>query len=355
VEKVFHPSGIPLGCCLLRRRAPLAAHDELGLVLSGILLLRGGKSATLVFCRAVDLGVANQGNGCMRSIQFTLLPAPDLLKKDVECFRIAHYSGEEGFALTVSPNGMPGIVFQQNNGRSPIETIITPSGSNGSIPTLYIYGQTTEPGVMNHKKGPYTTVQVILKPHALHTLLGINASALTNGLVELHEFSAHSLPEQLLEANNEQEQIALLTSFLVAQLKQEKARDTLVEESLCLIHKNIASLHVKSLLEHLNISERQFERRFSQTVGVSPQLYIRMKRFNEAVRLMKTGQFEALTAVAHALDFYDQSHFIRDIKAFSGMTPKSLSHKADDFHHGQAGYFYISGSPSLPAEDRAEG
>ena len=292
----------------------------------------------------------------MRSLHFTLLPAPDLLKKDVECFRIAHYRGEEGFALTVSPNGMPGIVFQQNNGQSPVETIITPSRSTGSIPTLYIYGQTTEPGVMNHKQGPYTTAQVILKPHALHTLLGINASALTNGLVELQEFSAHSLPEQLLEATNEQEQIALLTSFLVAQLKQEKTRDTLVEESLRLIHQHIGAIHVKSLLEHLNISERQFERRFSQTVGVSPQFYIRVKRFNEAVRLMKTGQFEALATIAHALGFHDQSHFIRDIKTFSGMTPKSLSHKADDFHHGQAGYFYLEAAlPHFPREERAEG
>jgi tRNA isopentenyl-2-thiomethyl-A-37 hydroxylase MiaE len=122
---------------------------------------------------------------------------------------------------------------------------------------------------MNHKQGPYTTIQVILKPHALHTLLGINASALTHRLVELHEFSAPSLAEQLLEATNEQEQLALLTSFLVAQL------------------------------------------------------------------------IETLTVVAHALGFHDQSHFIRDIKAFSGLTPKSLSHHADDFHHGQAGYFYL--------------
>jgi AraC-like DNA-binding protein len=277
----------------------------------------------------------------MRSLQFTLLPAPDLLFQEVECFRIAHYGGEEGFALTVSPNGKPGIVFQQNNGQSPVETITTPSRITGSIPTVYIYGQTTEPGVMYHKKGPYTTVQVILKPHALHSLLGVNASALTHRLVELQEFSTHSLPEQLLEATNEQEQIALLTSFLVAQLKQEKSRDTLVEESLRLIHLHIGAIQVKSLLGHLNISERQFERRFSQTVGVPPQLYIRMKRFNEAVRLMKTGQFEALTVVAHTLGFRDQSHFIRDIKAFSGLTPKSLSHHADDFHHGQAGYFYL--------------
>ncbi len=277
----------------------------------------------------------------MHSLQFTLLPAPDILKRDVECFRIAHYSGEEGFALTVSPNGMPGIVFQHNNGQSPVETISTPSRSTSSIPTVYIYGQTTEPGVMNHKKGPYTTIQVILKPHALHTLLGINASALTHRLVELHEFSAPSLAEQLLEATNEQEQLALLTSFLVAQFKQENPRDTFVEESLRLIHQHIGAIQVKFLLDHLHISERQFERRFSQTVGVPPQVYLRVKRFHEAVRLMKTGQFEALTAVAHELGFHDQSHFIRDIKAFSGLTPKSLSHHADDFHHGQAGYFYL--------------
>jgi AraC-like DNA-binding protein len=278
----------------------------------------------------------------MRSLHFTLLPAPDILKRDVECFRIAHSSGEEGFALTVSPNGMPGIVFQHNNGQSPVETINTPSRSTGSIPTAYIYGQTTEPGVMNHKKEPYTTVQVILKPHALHALLGINASALTHRVVDLQEFSAPTLSEQLLEATNEQEQIALLTSFLVAQLKQENARDTLVEESLRLIQQQIGAIQVKSLLDHLHLSERQFERRFSQAVGVPPQVYLRVRRFHEAVRLMKTGQFEALTVVAHALGFHDQAHFIRDIKAFSGLTPKSLSHHTDDFHHGQAGYFYLT-------------
>jgi len=38
------------------------------------------------------------------------------------------------------------------------------------------------------------------------------------------------------------------------------------------------------------------------------------------------------------LNFSDQSHFIRDIKAFSGMTPTSLSQQVDDFHHEQAGY-----------------
>jgi len=277
----------------------------------------------------------------MSSVKFTMLPVPEILKNDVECLRIAEYTGEEGLAIKVSPSGVPGIVFQQNNGRSALETIITHSGRTVCPPPLFLYGPGTEPSVMHYKRGSSTTTQVIFKPHALQTLLGINASALTDGWAELHEFSAEDLPVQLIEAKNERERMTLLTSFLVAKFKQAKTRDTLVEESLRLIHTNIGSIHVNSLLDYLHISERQFERRFTQTVGLSPHLYIRVKRFNEAIRLIKTRQFERLTDVAYALNFSDQSHFIRDIKAFSGMTPKSLSQKVDDFHHDQVGYAYV--------------
>ncbi|MGF9914018.1 hypothetical protein ABEX47_31630 [Paenibacillus ehimensis] len=48
------------------------------------------------------------------------------------------------------------------------------------------------------------------------------------------------------------------------------------------------------MLEHLHIPERQFQKRFMQTVGVTPQFYIRVKRFNEAIRLMDTGEYERL-------------------------------------------------------------
>ena len=261
----------------------------------------------------------------MRSYKFNILSPPEILKRDVEYFRIAEYTGEEGLTISVSLSGLPGIVFQHHNGRSPVESIITPSRSNFSIPSLYVYGQTTEPGALNHKRGPYTMTQVILKPHALNTLLGMNASALTNGMAELNEFSATDLNEQLLEADSDQEHITLLTHFLTGKVKQEKTRDRLVEEGLRLIHKNIGSITIKYLLEHLHISERQFERRFSQTVGISPQFYIRVKRFNEAIKLIKTGQYQRITDVAHALNFYDQSHFIRNFKNFTGENPSAYS------------------------------
>jgi AraC-like DNA-binding protein len=262
-------------------------------------------------------------------MNFNVIPIPKALQDYVECIRTSEYDGDESFAVNVCVNGLPGIVFQHHNGRSPIENITTPSSVATCTSTLFVYGQMMQPGVMHHKKVSFTMTQIVLKPHALQTLLGINASVLTNSLVELAEFSAGDLNMQLLEAHNEQEQLTLLTNFLVAKHKQAPTRDRLVEESLRLIHNNIGSISVKYLLEHLNISERQFEKRFSQVIGLPPQFYIRVKRFNEAIRLMQTRPFEKLTDVAHNLNFYDQSHFIRDIKAFSGITPKNLFQKLD--------------------------
>ena len=274
----------------------------------------------------------------MRSIEFLMVPSPEILRRDVECFRIINYSGDEGSAIQVSPNGMPGIVFQHCEGQSAIENITLPSRAVAP-PTLFLYALGTEPSIMNYKKGAYTTIQVIFKPHALNSLLGINALAL-DGYAELNEFSTEDLNLRLLETRTINEQVALLTRFLVTKLDSTRSRDTLIEESLQIIRKKVSSVTVKDLWNDLNISERQFERRFSQTVGLSPRMYIRVKRFNEAIRLMKQGRFDRLTDIAYTLNFHDQSHFIRDIKRFSGMTPKDISQKAENFSES-GGFSYL--------------
>ena len=188
---------------------------------------------------------------------------------------------------------------------------------------------------MHYKKGSFTCIQVVFKPHALNTLFEVNAARLSNGWTQLQEFGASDLGDRLLNTDDEQQCLTLLIHFLSARLEQVNARDLLVEESLRFIHKNISSLHVKDVLQYVYLSERQFERRFTQAVGISPQSYIRVKRFQEAIRLIKAGQFARLTEIAYALNFSDQSHFIRD------MTPGDLSQKLDDFYHDPADYSYI--------------
>jgi AraC-like DNA-binding protein len=164
---------------------------------------------------------------------------------------------------------------------------------------------------------------------------------LTNALVDLNDITSTTLNQQLMETRYAQDCIALMMEFLRARLKQDRAGDTLIEESLRLIHTHIESITVKRLLQELSISERHFERRFLHAVGLSPHFYIRVKRFNRAIHLMKAGQFARLTDIAYALNFYDQAHFIRDTRAFSGLTPKGVSQRADAFEHEQSVLAYL--------------
>ena len=276
----------------------------------------------------------------MGSNRFRVLPPPEILKRDVECFILNRFSGNRKVEINVFSNGIPGIVFHHTDGHPAIKSILTQSGRETSPPSLFVCGPGTESSLMRFEKGSYTVVQVILKPHALKALLGINALTLKSQAVELNEFSTEDLNEQLLNAPDEKMQMSLLSGFLISKLQQANRRDDLVEESLVLIHKSRGAMSVRTLSKYLDLSERQLERRFSQTVGLSPLSYMRVRRFNEAMRLMRTGGYNRLTDVAHALNFHDQSHFIREIKAFTGITPKSLSQSVNDFYHNQAGYSY---------------
>jgi AraC-like DNA-binding protein len=272
--------------------------------------------------------------------QFQVLAAPEILRRDVECLLLYEFMGSQRVATNVFPKGIPGIVFHHQNGNPVIESIQVQSGRKVSPPTLFLYGPVVESSVMNFREGSYGVIQVVLKPHALKAVFGINALILKDTSVELSEFFSEDINEQLINAQSTQAQADLIIHFLVKRFEQAKTRDDLVEEALRFIHNNPGTITVKALLEQFAISERQFERRFSQTVGISPYSYIRIRRFNEAIRLMKTRHCHTLTEIAYALNYHDQSHFIRDIKTFTGITPKSLAQSADDFFHNQAGYSY---------------
>jgi len=275
----------------------------------------------------------------MGSLNFRILPPPAALRADVACVHIAEYTGAEPVAIHTAPKAVAGIVFQHANGQAALTQITTPSGQY-TPPTLFLYGTGTEPSTMHYRAGAYTTIHLIFKPHALHALLGLNAATLTNAAVELTEFATAPFPEQLLAAPTVDAQVALLTNFLLTRRDQAQTRDPAIEASLRQIQCQIATVSVKQLHQALHLSERQFERRFQQTVGITAQSYIRIKRFNEAVRLLKAGQPTKLTDIAHALHFYDQAHFIREVKAFAGMTPKQLAQQADGNYHDQIGYSY---------------
>jgi AraC-like DNA-binding protein len=238
---------------------------------------------------------------------------------------------DAGRTLKMFPTGVSGILFQHHDGRPALgapalgATAHACPVSSGGCPTSFVYGKRTRPS-QTFSKGPFGLTGVVFKPQGLSTLLKVPPMHLNDGSAELNEFARakENIADQLLNARSHHERVARLSDFLRAHLDRSGSEDALVAEGLRLIQKGIRAIRVPQLLKRLNVSERQFERRFVNAIGVSPHQYIRIVRFQEALRLIRTNQFERLSDVAYDLNYVDQSHFIKDMKAFSGYTPTRL-------------------------------
>jgi len=75
---------------------------------------------------------------------------------------------------------------------------------------------------------------------------------------------------------------------------------------------------------HANLSERQFTRRFRDIIGISPKEYLKINRFNHVLKLLETGGNGNFSAIAQQCGYYDQAHFIKDFREYTGITPGSF-------------------------------
>ena len=265
-------------------------------------------------------------------------PVPSALRRDVSHVRVFQVSGPQPYTVKVAPIAVPGLVFHQRGQGPAIRSIVTPQRTTTRLPLAFLYGAGTTPSTMAFFGGPHLTVQIIFKPYGLRSLLGLDARPLRNGVLSLGDLPGAPPLTQLLAAGPRAKAMLLLR-YLERRAEGSVTHDRVVAQALDLIERHIATLRLPQLLEDLGFSERQLERRFKRSVGVSPKTYLRVRRFNEAVRLMKTGSYPTLTDVAHALNFSDQSHFIRDLKAFTRITPRDIFQRVSQFHE-QGGFSY---------------
>ncbi|MDX1983845.1 MAG: helix-turn-helix domain-containing protein [Bryobacteraceae bacterium] len=80
-----------------------------------------------------------------------------------------------------------------------------------------------------------------------------------------------------------------------------------------------------------SLSHKRFIERFKAAVGITPKRYCRILRFQQAVRLAHRATESDWTRVAADCGYFDQSHFIRDFREFSGLTPAAYRKAVTEF------------------------
>jgi AraC-like DNA-binding protein len=188
------------------------------------------------------------------------------------------------------------------------------------LPLLYVSGQKTR-FVKVTSTGKTDIIIVRFYPWGAALFFDYPMNELTNASVDLYDLvprqKVNELDLKIREALTTAERIASIESFLLHVL-DENRNDSLIFESIYKINRHSGNISITDLAHHLNLSRRQFQRRFTRIVGASPKEFAGIIRFQKA--LFQTRKGIRWPEIISKCGFYDQAHLIRDVKKYSGLS-----------------------------------
>jgi AraC-like DNA-binding protein len=94
------------------------------------------------------------------------------------------------------------------------------------------------------------------------------------------------------------------------------------DKAVDLIFSKKGMLTVAEICDEVSVSERYLQQLFQKYVGLTPKFFARVVRFSYIFQLIKDKDPDWAEIVYEA-GYYDQSHFIRNFKAFTGEDPSA--------------------------------
>lgn len=96
----------------------------------------------------------------------------------------------------------------------------------------------------------------------------------------------------------------------------------IVRHSINMIFERKGNVNVQELSDETGYSTRYINQCFRTELSMSPKVFIRMIRFQSSLDILHSVPKLTLTETSSILGYFDQAHFIKEFKAFSGFTPK---------------------------------
>jgi AraC-like DNA-binding protein len=131
----------------------------------------------------------------------------------------------------------------------------------------------------------------------------------------------NAIEEELAAADNDNQRILIVERFLLTELKKTPS-DLLVCEAIQKIKLSKGDIKIKELVAELPISRDPFEKRFRKITGTSPKHFAAIIRLKNLIENYTDAT--SFTEAAYSAGYYDQAHFIKDFRSFTGQTPQDF-------------------------------
>lgn len=186
-------------------------------------------------------------------------------------------------------------------------------------------GRDSEMFIINFHKGKaYPFVQMPL--HELTDTVVDGNLVLTNEILHLRE--------QLLALPAVSQKFAYVEKYLKRHFGSRLEPNRCIDFAVSRILQLPDQLTIEEITRKVGYSHKHFIQLFRENVGLTPKAFLKVIRFQKAIREIEAHQKISWSRIALESGFYDQAHFINDFKNFSGFTPAQyLTMKNDQLNY----------------------
>ena len=167
-------------------------------------------------------------------------------------------------------------------------------------------------------------IGIHFKPGGAYPFLNLPLSELRNQIISADAIwggFAAELCERLYAAPSIPARLALFQQLLLTRLYDTPHRLNAIHRGVAEIARHHGTLSIKALKDHMGISQNHLLTQFNQMVGISPKALARLYRLKHILRTIDPTQPVDWTQLAHQSGYYDQAHFSKDFREFTGHSP----------------------------------
>lgn len=244
-----------------------------------------------------------------------------LLKQHVQCYFVCETDVAVVTVDHVFATGFVEILFNLDEaGPQQIK-----HGNTMHAPRVQLWGQTIQPFTFT-TIGKHAMLGIRFFAHSASCFFDEPLDVFNDRMIDLTEVAgrpAHELCDQLLEAGTLEHRLMLVEQFLLARLLrfgQKNGKLDMLHSLVLDLQRTDAVENLNSLTRQYNISTRYLRKLFQRYTGLSPHLFSKIARFRKSLQLVAQNNLP-LTAIAYECGYYDQSHFIKDFRCFTGLRP----------------------------------
>ena len=222
--------------------------------------------------------------------------------------------------LTFFADGYPGVVYLQSE-----QGYLLPRRK--PLTAFFLYGQMIAPYELSIKT-PYLMIAFQLYPCAANLLFDVDPRKLNDECVDLSSIqglAAENPLAALAALSTVSPKIERIAQFIAA-LACEKgmAEYRKIQHAIQIIEDRKGLITIYELAGQVKTNIRTLRRKFNQYVGIPPKKFAKIIQFQTSLDQISTGEFSKLSDVVYENGYADQSHFIRNIKKFTGKRPMQL-------------------------------